>query len=350
MERRFVKKTNALFLGLILFYLGLEFLITLISARNIELGLITSLILSQGALLLPALVFTVVNRLNVKEWVPFKKIRWSTFGLTLLFTVCISPFAVWLNILSQLFTDNIIADLADELLAGPPAVLLLIIGIVGPFCEELTFRGLIFHGLRRSGRVLSVIFISGLWFGLMHMNLNQFSYAFVLGVAFAFLTEATGSLIPSLTVHLCINSFNIGIEYLADFAYSTIDGNEGGLAQVIGETEITQNEVLMMAGVYMIPALLGLALSIVVFIAICKREGSLERMRALFTRKQLPAEEQPEELQSGADGDGPKPADIMPEGGLQKNSRLPVITATGYIAMGLCLITMLATEFLMGIL
>ncbi len=350
-DLRYIKNTNRLFLSLILLYLVLEFLIAVISTKNIELSIVASLILSQGALIVPALIFISAGRLEFREWVPFKKIRWSTFWLTILFTLCISPFAVWINLLSQLFTTNIIAELADELLSEPPAILILIIGILGPFCEEFAFRGVIYHGLRRAGLVLASIFAAGLFFGLMHMNLNQFCYAFVLGVAFGFLTEATASIIPSLIVHLCINTFNVGLEFLADYAYSAFGGDSSGLSSAISETNITKNEIFYIAGLYMVPALIGLVLSIVVFIAICRREGSLSRIQSLFKPREsrvtvlsdsssLSETRESREPESKNESKGTVPLD-------SKEKKLPVITAAGYIAIALCAAVILISDIVM---
>ena len=68
-----VKRTNAFFLGLILVYLAAEFGITILSVRNIEPGLISSLLLSQGIMFVPALIFLIVVRSDVAALVPLKK-------------------------------------------------------------------------------------------------------------------------------------------------------------------------------------------------------------------------------------------------------------------------------------
>ena len=53
--------------------------------------------------------------------------------------------------------------------------------------------------------------MSGLVFGLFHLNINQFCYAFVIGVVFAFLVEATGSIWSSVLAHFAINTYSIKI-------------------------------------------------------------------------------------------------------------------------------------------
>ena len=279
---RYVKKTNALFLGFILLFLVTELLIAVISIMDVNISIVPTLFVSQGIILVPSLIFIVCERVELSEWVPFKKIKWSTFWLTILFTICISPFISFINVLSQLFTTNIVAELSGEFLAVSPLALLFIVGFFGPFCEEFTFRGVIYHGLGMSGRIPAAILVSALFFGLMHMNLNQFSYAFVLGLAFGLINEATGSILPSLIMHILINSVNVGMQYIADFAMTASGEAPEGLAGALSELDTGTDDILLVAGMLLIPALIGLVLSIVVFITICKNEGSLARMQSMF--------------------------------------------------------------------
>lgn len=51
------------------------------------------------------------------------------------------------------------------------------------------------------------IVLSGLLFGLFHMNFNQFFYAFFLGCFFAFIYVKTGNLKYTIILHMTINFF-----------------------------------------------------------------------------------------------------------------------------------------------
>lgn len=79
------------------------------------------------------------------------------------------------------------------------------------FCEEFANRGMLLYGLRGLG-IKKAILISGLLFGLMHFNVGQFGYAFLVGCFFAFVCIATGSIIPSMIMHFLNNAF---VEYLS---------------------------------------------------------------------------------------------------------------------------------------
>ncbi|MCR5153604.1 MAG: CPBP family intramembrane metalloprotease, partial [Lachnospiraceae bacterium] len=66
---------------------------------------------------------------------------------------------------------------------------------------------------------LAIIF-SGLLFGLMHGNLNQFTYTVVLGMILCLINEATGSMLSSMLFHFILNASNVINVYLLPWLYS----------------------------------------------------------------------------------------------------------------------------------
>lgn len=76
--------------------------------------------------------------------------------------------------------------------------------ICAPIAEEFVFRKLLVDRTVKYGEGVAVLF-SGLMFGLFHGNLNQFAYAFTLGVCFAFIYVKTGKIIYSILMHMIIN-------------------------------------------------------------------------------------------------------------------------------------------------
>ena len=76
--------------------------------------------------------------------------------------------------------------------------------ICAPILEEYIFRKLIVDRTVKYGQGVAVV-LSGLMFGLFHGNLNQFAYAFLLGLFLAFLYVKTGDLKVTIGLHMCIN-------------------------------------------------------------------------------------------------------------------------------------------------
>lgn len=78
--------------------------------------------------------------------------------------------------------------------------------LCAPVFEEILFRKLICDKVIKYGEGCTVV-LSGLVFGLFHMNFNQFFYAFFLGCFFAFIYVKTGNLKYTILLHMMINFF-----------------------------------------------------------------------------------------------------------------------------------------------
>ncbi len=98
-----------------------------------------------------------------------------------------------------------------------PALILYFIqlSILAPLCEEFVFRGLILQNLRKYGNFFAVL-MSSLMFGIIHGNLSQTPFAFIVGIALAVIVIETGSIWVSVLIHCLINSISLlsdGITY-----------------------------------------------------------------------------------------------------------------------------------------
>ena len=81
-----------------------------------------------------------------------------------------------------------------------------LIALLGPVIEEVFFRGFLYGALKKSLGVALAVIISGFLFSFLHINLLGFIPIMALGVFLAYMRERTGSLIPSITVHIVHNS------------------------------------------------------------------------------------------------------------------------------------------------
>lgn len=84
------------------------------------------------------------------------------------------------------------------------AATILIIVILAPIMEEILFRKLLIDRIAPYGEGTAVL-ISGLFFGLFHGNLNQFAYAFVLGLLFGFIYVKTRNIRYTILMHMAVN-------------------------------------------------------------------------------------------------------------------------------------------------
>lgn len=82
---------------------------------------------------------------------------------------------------------------------------LAVLALLPAITEELLFRGMIFQGLRGLGKWPAILLSSGA-FSLMHTNLAQFPYTFILGIALGFLMWETRSLWLCMLMHFVNNA------------------------------------------------------------------------------------------------------------------------------------------------
>lgn len=96
----------------------------------------------------------------------------------------------------------------DIALSGSFLYVLLGTGILAPIMEEIIFRYGICYNLSKINRHYGVI-VSALIFGLMHGNLIQGTYAALLGTIFGYINQKEKSLLPSIIMHISINSLTV---------------------------------------------------------------------------------------------------------------------------------------------
>lgn len=206
--RKGEKRAGLFFFLLMILEIPVSALIAFLQTKMPENGTIIALLGTQMYLLVGAILYAVINQLDWKEDLRIRKYKLSTFFLSVVLLICAAPMATWLNLLSQFFVKNEISLTAlDVTQAVPPWLGVLLIGCLPGFIEELLYRGVICSVFRKRS-VLTGIVVSALCFGLMHLNFNQMLYAIYLGVIFALLVEATGSLVSTMLLHMLFNAVN----------------------------------------------------------------------------------------------------------------------------------------------
>ena len=92
--------------------------------------------------------------------------------------------------LSSMFFPNLISKVVFEMNSLPLITKLAVIALTPAICEEITVRGIFLSGYKKVDIKISAL-MSGLIFGILHMNMQQFFYAFALGVLLAYLVHIT---------------------------------------------------------------------------------------------------------------------------------------------------------------
>ena len=110
--------------------------------------------------------------------------------------------------LNDLFTGY--SEVSEQAFSGQPVgLMILVVRIIGPICEELMFRGIVFHRLKDWVKPQAAIVISALLFGIYHGNVVQFFYATCMGVMLAIIYDKTGTLWISIVAHIAANLWSL---------------------------------------------------------------------------------------------------------------------------------------------
>lgn len=281
-------------------------------------SIVMNFLLSQGILMVPTIIFLLIferrerqpaAQMPMMPGVPqmpgmanapraqlpfvaaFHQVKISTLLMIALCTFLIMPLVTVLNTLTMFFTDNAVAAMEGDIINTPFPVMLFMIGLFGPFCEEFVFRGVIYGSYRRSGvygnntryqnarnNGISAILLSAFLFGLMHMNFNQALYAFAIGIFLALLVEAAGSLWASVFCHMFFNSCQVVLMYVSGSILESVYG------QAVNEAaeQMGTQELLAALSVYLVIAAVMTPIAGCVIVWIAKNEGRQEAFRELF--------------------------------------------------------------------
>ncbi|MBW8010418.1 MAG: CPBP family intramembrane metalloprotease [Chloroflexi bacterium] len=182
----------------------------------LELGLRPSIFNIFGNLLLLfPLWWLVIRRYNV-SWTELgvRAFSGSTLGLgcglVLLFNICYFFYTIIMSFLEVSPPKNYMLPLI-----GLDSPWLLIVGgiLVGPFVEEIFFRGFLFAGMRQRYGWQKAAMISAAFFALVHMELVTLIPIFGIGLIYAFLYQRSKSIWPSVIFHALNNGVVFFLTY-----------------------------------------------------------------------------------------------------------------------------------------
>ncbi len=268
------KKANLAFLFMILSTLALVICCSywaLMTGK--ELPLPVNNMLCEFMVLIPAVAMTLYSGDSLSSVIPFKKIKISSALLSVLYVVTLFPLVTFVNSISMLFVDNAVASISDQLVELPMEVMLVSIGLFGPFVEEIVFRGVLFQSYKRSGRIIASMVLSAVLFGMMHLNFNQFAYGAVMGFMFCLIVEATGSVLSSFIAHAVFNSFEVITMYNIDL---------GGAEDIATET----SDLVLYIGVYFVLSVIFTAIALCIVYKMADIEGRKNYIDKLFAREE----------------------------------------------------------------
>lgn len=197
----------------ILFLVTLE-LVVIIGAPLQLWNLYAGLALTEFVLILgPAVAFVLWRGLPVVEALRLRPISGALVGLSVCVGIGGNGLVVGLlELLKPLLGESPSMEALMPKSLGELGLVLFAGAIGAGVCEEALFRAVIQGVLTRSGRWRGII-ITAVLFGVFHLNPWQFVAGLVLGIAFGFMVERTGSLLPAILAHTFANATGLTLSY-----------------------------------------------------------------------------------------------------------------------------------------
>lgn len=172
----------------------------------------------------PFVIVALLIRIRDKQvnFFPFKKMKpkRALLSIPIGLTVCVGANII-VNLIVSLFESfGVKLSQQSDALAQPQSAFALVLTMVSTavmpaLLEEFAIRGVILQPARRYGMAFSII-ASSFIFGIMHGNLIQAPFAFIVGMCFAFFAIKCDSLWIGVILHFMNNGFSVLMSYLND--------------------------------------------------------------------------------------------------------------------------------------
>lgn len=162
---------------------------------------------------IPLLLYTLLVSKNIKT--TLKDTGFAKFSFKmLLISIGLGLVLYFINSFIATFFSSIIHGLGYESLSSSQTITLdykfllkefILTAILPSICEEFLHRGIMLNASKKHTNPRYCLIISSLLFGLMHLNVNQFFYASILGFLMGIVAFASDSIYPCIIIHFMNN-------------------------------------------------------------------------------------------------------------------------------------------------
>lgn len=274
-----VSRANTYFLIIILLqlFLPVELIFRWFNITDSKTMLLISHVIT---FIFPAIIYLIITKQSVKDVLKLNKLYFKDALLIILLAFVCQPIMTFFSLISQFFFENEIGNFVTGIVDSPYIILLLLIAVLPAITEEITIRGVVLSGYEDKNIYLAAS-ITGLLFGIMHLDPQQFLYAAVLGFVLALVVRITNSIFASALIHFLINGTSITLQKLL----SLIQDNALVMEQAteVSLRKLAVSEKIFMAIFY---GLIALAFGIAAYFII-RKLAELNIIRGIISRDEL---------------------------------------------------------------
>lgn len=214
-----IKKMNLFFLILLVFLMPLTMLCSIFLIEALGSYIISVSFLYEICLFILMYTFLKMNRLSFAEVISIRK----TTRKNLLLSVCAGLLVTVLGLLwvrlclkLDLFSGQANEPGMDIYTTVFAAVFL------APVIEELLFRGVLWSILQENKGTATAVIVTTVYFVFLHLTLNNAFSTILIGICGSMFILFTGSIIPSIVIHL-LNNLLVTILGYSDIMHLQIE-------------------------------------------------------------------------------------------------------------------------------
>lgn len=230
--------------------------------------------------IIPAIIYLIITKQSIRGTLKLNKLYFKDALLIGLLAFICQPIMTFFSLISQFFFENEIGNFMTSIVNSPYIILLLLVAVLPAITEEITIRGVVLSGYEDKNIYLSSM-VTGLLFGIMHLDAQQFLYATILGFVLALVVRITNTIFASALIHFLINGTSITIQKIMSLTY-----NNNTIIQESTEISLKSMPMaykLITAGIY---GAIALAFGIVAFFII-KKLMKLNIKRGIITKEEV---------------------------------------------------------------
>ena len=214
-----IKKMNLFFLILLVFLMPLTMLCSIFLIEALGSYIISVSFLYEICLFILMYTFLKMNRLSFAEVISIRK----TTRKNLLLSVCVGLLVtvlglLWVRLCLKL---DLFSGQANE--PGMDIYTTVFATVfLAPVIEELLFRGVLWSILQENKGTATAVIVTTVYFVFLHLTLNNSFSAILIGICGSMFILFTGSIIPSIVIHL-LNNLLVTILGYSDIMHLQIE-------------------------------------------------------------------------------------------------------------------------------
>ena len=229
---------------------------------------------------MPAIIYLLLSPRSIKDTLRINKLYFKDALLLILLAFVCQPMVTLLSLISQLVFPNNVAMVITSIIDTPYLLFLLLFAVMPAITEEITIRGVVLAGYDDENIFVSAV-VTGLFFGIMHLDGQQFLYAVALGIILALVVRITKSIFSSMIIHFIINGTSVTLSKLMEL----LPASEEEL-QTVSEVTLKNVPNSVVLGAIFFYAILTIICFVAIYF-IFKKLISLNIKRNILTREEV---------------------------------------------------------------